>query len=104
MTVYVDTLPDNASWGKWRAGAHMLGTDIDELHAFAARLGLRRSWFQGSSTYPHYDLTASKRAQAVGDGAVEIEAGEIPEDVLMLVRDAGTYETRAARMARRANV
>lgn len=27
MTVYVDLLP--AGWGKWSAGAHMLGSDLE---------------------------------------------------------------------------
>lgn len=99
MTVYVDRLPDNASWGRWRNGAHMLGTDLDELHAFAARVGLRRAWFQSEATFAHYDLTASKRSLAVAAGAVETETGAIPDDVLMRCPD-GTYETRAARRAR----
>lgn len=99
MTVFVDRLPDNASWGRWRNGAHMLGSDIDELHALAAQIGLRRSWFQ-DKRLPHYDLTVSKRALAVAAGAVEIEAGDIP-DVVLVRRPDGTYESRAAALARR---
>lgn len=101
MTVYVDKLPSNASWGRWAGGAHMLGTNLEELHAFAHTLGLRRSWFQGDATFAHYDLTPAKRAGAVARGAVEIEAGELPDDVLMRCPD-GSYESRGARMARRA--
>lgn len=67
----------------------------------AARIGLRRAWFQDESTFAHYDLTATKRALAVAAGAVEIEPGEIRDDVLMRCPD-GTYETRAARRARAA--
>ncbi len=50
--------------------------DITELHHMAARLGLRRSWFQVSRSgrFPHYDLTPRKRALAVRLGAVEIES------------------------------
>lgn len=99
MTIYVDQLPTNSSWGKWAGGAHMLGTDIDELHAAAADLGLKRSWFQ-DKTFAHYDLTRSKRVLAVANGAVEIELGELPDDVLMRCSD-GTYEQRSDRMARR---
>lgn len=99
MTVYVDRLP--AGWGRWSGGAHMLGSDLDELHQMAARIGLKRVWFQAHTTFAHYDLTASKRRLAIQAGAVEIELGEAPDDVLVRLRD-GSYETRAARRARRA--
>jgi hypothetical protein len=37
-------------------------SDLEELHQMAARLGLRRVWFQNTPTHPHYDLTPGKRA------------------------------------------
>lgn len=43
-----------------------------ELHAFAARLGLKRSWFQPHKRHPHYDIAPSKRAAAVRMGAIEV--------------------------------
>lgn len=43
---------------------------VDELHALAERIGLRRQWFQPTS-WPHYDLTPSRRVLAVRAGAVE---------------------------------
>jgi hypothetical protein len=74
MAVYVDRLRD---WGwRWGPSCHLISDapagDNLELHAFAARLGLKRSWFQKSTSGPHYDLTASRRALAVGSGAVEL--------------------------------
>lgn len=42
--------------------------DFSEVHAFAARIGMRRGWFQGD----HYDLVASRRAQAVRLGAAQV--------------------------------
>jgi hypothetical protein len=50
----------------------MVSPDIEELHRFAARLGLKRAWFQGQGAVPHYDLTAGIRARAVRLGAVEV--------------------------------
>lgn len=47
--------------------------DIEELHAFARRLGLKRSWFQDSPRTPHYDLNGNKRAAAVRLGATEVD-------------------------------
>jgi Protein of unknown function (DUF4031) len=99
VTVYVDQLPPSG-WGRWNGGAHMLGNDLAELHAMADRIGLRRSWFQGNSTFAHYDLTASKRRLALAAGAQHIELGEIPHDVLMR-REDGEFERRCDRIARR---
>ncbi|MBR0825157.1 DUF4031 domain-containing protein [Bradyrhizobium manausense] len=76
MAVYVDELE---SWG-WKMrgrevqSCHMFTDQIDlaELHAMAAAIGMKRSWFQEKRTAPHYDLTASRRAAAVALGAVEL--------------------------------
>ena len=105
MTVYIDKLPADSSWGKWANGAHMLGSDLDELHAIAQTLGLRRAWFQDKASFAHYDLTANKRGQALrlhpaNVDIVEIGLGDIPEDVLMRCHD-GSYERRCDRLARR---
>lgn len=53
---------------------HGLG-DVEELHAFAARLGMKRAWFQDGST-PHYDLTPGRRERALKLGAVFVPARE----------------------------
>ena len=50
-------------------------TSDDELHAFAARLGLRRQWFQTNPKRPgdrysnHYGLTPRRRERALQLGA-----------------------------------
>ncbi len=52
---------------------------IDELHAFARRIGLRRAWFQPHQRLPslsHYDLTPSRCAAALHAGASEATARE----------------------------
>lgn len=51
--------------------SHMLADSLDELHAMAAAVGLRRAWFQDHGT-PHYDLCQAKRAIAIRLGAVEM--------------------------------
>jgi hypothetical protein len=50
----------------------MLADTVEELHEFAARLGLKRAWYQPVST-PHYDLTATRRARAIHLGALEAD-------------------------------
>jgi len=76
VTVYVD------DWRQWaRVGAvetrwsHLTGDDLDELHAFAAGLGLRRQWFQDHHADParhHYDLSDAVRQRAIAAGAVAV--------------------------------
>jgi predicted kinase len=63
--------------------------DFEELHAFAARLGLKRAWFQRD----HYDLPPHGRAAAVALGAEEVGTGEL------LLRMAGPRGERARRRA-----
>jgi uncharacterized protein DUF4031 len=74
MTVYVDHAFEHGEWGRWSGGGHLQADTPAELHAFAARLGLQRHWFQhrpGRPDRDHYDLTAEKRRQALAAGAVE---------------------------------
>lgn len=94
--IYVDKFP--SGWGKWSGGGHMLCTDIEELHWMATKIGLKPEWFQ-DKTFPHYDVQKRKRELAIQNGAVEIEFGHIPEDVLMRCHN-GSYETRHERRAR----
>lgn len=101
MTVYVDNGFAEGEWGVWNGGGHMLANDLDELHGMAQRLKLKREWFQKDSTFAHYDLTKGKRHQALKIGATPIEAGDVPDDVLMRRMD-GTYERRCDRIVRRA--
>ncbi len=64
-------------FGRGKESCHLIAAgDLEELHAFAKRLGLRREWFQGRASWPHYDLTPSKRAKAVALGAFEVSAIE----------------------------
>lgn len=49
---------------------------VEELHALAQRIGLRRSWFQAREGFPHYDVTPSRRAAAIRAGAVETSLRE----------------------------
>lgn len=69
MPVYVDNL-FAASW-RFGLACHMTADTLEELHATARRIGLKRSWFQPHPRFPHYDLTKAKRAAAVRAGAKE---------------------------------
>jgi hypothetical protein len=50
---------------------------VEELHRFAARMGLRRAWFQDKPGAPHYDLNPRGRRLAVEMGAEEVTAREM---------------------------
>lgn len=49
----------------------MYADSLDDLHAMANWIGLKRSWFQNNKHLQHYDLTPSKRALAIRYGAIE---------------------------------
>jgi len=105
MAVYVDKL---RNWG-WRLGpsSHLISDatpgDNAELHAFAEKIGLKREWFQRSSSVPHYDLTAGRRATAVKAGAIELDDRQFyailkrwREDAKARILTAASEEERAA--------
>ena len=105
MAVYVDdylfpaTVPNGARSvsGKW---SHLTADTTEELHAFAAKLGMRRSWFQPAKliadneytrrvmpdrigkpcrgSRDHYDVTERVRARAIELGAVAVKFGGEP--------------------------
>lgn len=76
MTIYVDALN---SWG-WKMRGHVVQSchmftdslDLEELHLFAEKIGLKREWFQPHKVAPHYDLVPARRARAVSLGAQEV--------------------------------
>lgn len=75
MTVRVDELkvwPTKIRCFKG-GSAHLTADNIVDLHLFAAKLGLRREWFQ-DGRIPHYDLTPAKHALALALGAVFVSA------------------------------
>jgi Protein of unknown function (DUF4031) len=45
MSVYVDHAFAVGDWGRWSGGGHMQADTLDELHAFAARIGMLGEWF-----------------------------------------------------------
>ena len=87
---------DDAIW-RWQGlqWAHLLADGIDELHRFAADLGINRLSYQGPprTSVPHYDLTAYERRRAIARGAIACSHHEI----VVVLRRARS-EHRLARM------
>ncbi|MEZ5260464.1 MAG: DUF4031 domain-containing protein [Acidimicrobiales bacterium] len=79
LTVVVD----EAIWRfRGRRWAHLAcDGDLDELHRFAAAIGVHRVSFGGD----HYDVTAEQRVAALAAGAVPVGAREL----VRLLRAAG---------------
>ena len=55
---------------------HLLADSLDELHAMATRIGLEPSLFN-RDRIPHYDLSLTKRREAISAGAVEIDRQQL---------------------------
>ena len=78
--ILVDALRVYSTQLKHKTWCHMVSdTSEEELHTFAARLGLKRAWFQRrpQASVAHYDLTPPRRTLAVQLGAVEVSSREL---------------------------
>lgn len=86
MVVYVDDMKMSATVGRLTAvWSHLMADTDDELHEFAHRLGLKRSWHQKPGTpISHYDVTESKRQLALKLGAKPI--GYMSRESMDLIR------------------
>jgi hypothetical protein len=73
VAVYVDDAFACELWGFWSGGGHLQADSLQELEAFAGRLGISRARLQtrrGAPERDHYDLTRGERARAIALGAV----------------------------------
>lgn len=95
MTVYVDNM--RAKFGRM-VMCHMIAMSEAELHDMADRIGIQRKWYQGD----HYDISLSKRALAVENGAVEITMKQCAAMAAMVRRGHPMPDPERAIEARRA--
>lgn len=60
-------------------GVHLVSENLEELHEFATRIGLKRSYFEGvRKGHPHYDLTnEAVRRRAYEAGAIQLSSKQI---------------------------
>lgn len=76
---------------EWRGTrwCHMWSADLEALHDLAARIGLRREWFQQppKANWLHYDVTVERRTVALRLGAVETDKYGAVEHVARLRGD-----------------
>ena len=73
MTIFIDDAAIPKSGKKWY---HLMSDgDDNEIHQFAAKIGLKREWFH----VDHYDLVSGKRQQAIDLGAQPVAALKLVE-------------------------
>ena len=95
MTVYVDDM--RAKFGSMIM-CHLLADSDEELHAMAARIGLKMEWHQKPGTvHSHYDIALSKRRLAVHFGAIEITRSQLGA-ILKKKREALAKEKKDERV------
>lgn len=89
----------NREW-RWTSSCHLFADTLDELHAFARRLGLKCEWFQNHKRLPHYDLTPKRRLKAEALGVIQLDRKmavkkwrEIRENALTLEQVQNQPET-----------
>lgn len=79
--ILVDGVQQHEAPGlRFKRWSHLVSTVGEaELHAFAARLGLKRSWAQlrPDASAAHYDVVPAKRALAIRLGAREVTGREL---------------------------
>jgi hypothetical protein len=78
--ILVDGIAEHTTSLRYKKWSHLVSdTSEDELHAFAAKLGLKRSWFQSRppASAAHYDVTPPKRVLAIKLGAVAVSGREL---------------------------
>ena len=67
--IYVDNM--QIPFGRMKMCHMWTDGELDGLHIFAQKLGLKHKWFQPDNRLPHYDISLSKRAKAIKMGAVD---------------------------------
>ena len=75
--IYVDA----ATWKKSENGrksyAHMVADSLEELHAFATQITVKKHFFHRSKTAPHYDINSDQQIVAIAQGAKLVDSREI---------------------------
>jgi hypothetical protein len=94
----VTILVDEPLW-HWRGRrwSHLVSdTSLDELHAFAARLGIPRRGFQGD----HYDVPEELHTDVVAAGAQHVSSRELLDRLRAAGLRLSPAQRRAFRSAR----
>lgn len=69
VLVYVDNAFVEHRGRQW---CHLLADSIDELHEFAASVGLSKHAFHRAARIPHYDISTRQRFLVLAKGAQSV--------------------------------
>lgn len=69
--VYVDNAFVERRGRRW---CHLLADSVEELHEFAAAVGLSKQAFHRAARIPHYDVTSTQRLWLLEQGAKPVTA------------------------------
>ena len=88
--MYVDNAFVDRRGHRW---CHLLADSVEELHEFAASIGLSKYAFHRAARIPHYDVTAPQRQLLIAKGvrAITVRQG------IMIVRGQASPKSWAAR-------
>lgn len=76
---------------------HMIADTLDELHEMAEAIGMRREWFQPRS-FPHYDVSLTRRSEAIRRGALVLERRQFVLKMRQLRVEQPEFYGRTARL------
>lgn len=76
-------------------GVHLISdTSLEELHAYAASVGIKRCWYHSGSSWPHYDIPKRKRgASFATDNNIPLIT---PEEIVNKLKAAGLKNEKRA--------
>lgn len=72
--VYIDDAKVPRHGHRW---SHLTADSLEELHEFAAAIGIATRAFHVGARHPHYDVTESQRRRAIQYGALAVTARDI---------------------------
>jgi hypothetical protein len=61
--------------------SHLTASTLEELHAFAASIGVKPHFFHRGAVHPHYDITEAQFPVAIAAGAVLVTSRALVEFV-----------------------
>lgn len=76
MAVYIDNgLARNRNY------SHLFADSVDELHAFATKVGIHRCWYSNKrgKRQPHYDVSDRYRERCLAMGAIPVSWRLVPD-------------------------
>lgn len=69
-------------------GQHLVADDLTELHQFAEKIYLKKSWFKDHDGAPHYEVWGNKAVLAIKRGAKLVQSNRI----IAIAASLGTQE------------